>query len=70
MSSNDRRFCAPSWAQRGAVKETTDEDLMQTVSGGDLEAFNEIVLRYQHRAWKTAYRFLGDAMEAEDLTQE
>ena len=43
---------------------------MQAVSGGDLEAFYEIVLRYQDLAWKTAYRFLGDSMEAEDVAQE
>jgi len=43
---------------------------MQAVAGGDRDAFNEIVLRYQSLAWKTAYRFLGDAMEAEDVAQE
>jgi RNA polymerase sigma-70 factor, ECF subfamily len=30
----------------------------------------EIFLRYQHLAWKAAYRFLGDAMESEDVAQE
>lgn len=49
---------------------TSDEQLMQAVAGGDLEAFNEIVLRYQQQAWRTAYRLLGDAMEAEDVAQE
>ena len=48
----------------------TDEQLMQSVAGGDLDAFNELVLRYQSLAWKTAYRFLGDSMEAEDIAQE
>jgi len=43
---------------------------MQAVSKGDLEAFHEIVLRYQGLGWKTAFRFLGDAMEAEDVAQE
>jgi RNA polymerase sigma-70 factor, ECF subfamily len=52
------------------VKETTDEQLMQAFARGDLEAFKEIVLRYQHLAWKAAYRFLGDAMESEDVAQE
>jgi RNA polymerase sigma-70 factor, ECF subfamily len=51
-------------------KGSTDHQLMQAVAGGDLAAFNEIVLRYQSLAWKTAYRFLGDAMEAEDVAQE
>jgi RNA polymerase sigma-70 factor, ECF subfamily len=52
------------------VKEATDEKIMQAVAGGDLDAFNELVLRYQGRAWKMAYRFLGDSMEAEDVAQE
>ncbi len=34
------------------LKEATDEQLMQSVGGGDLDAFNEIVLRYQALAWK------------------
>jgi RNA polymerase sigma-70 factor, ECF subfamily len=56
--------------QGDIYKRATDHQLMQAVAGGDLDAFNEIVLRYQGLAWKTAYRFLGDAMEAEDVAQE
>jgi len=52
------------------VKGISDDDLMRAVSSGDLDAFNELVLRYQGVAWKTAYRFLGDAMESEDIAQE
>ncbi len=48
----------------------SDEQLMQTIARGDLDAFNEIVLRYQNLVWRTAYRLLGDAMEAEDVAQE
>ena len=48
----------------------SDDQLMQAVSHGDLDAFNKIVLRYQHHAWRTACRLLGDAMEAEDVAQE
>ena len=51
-------------------QELSDQQLMQAVAGGDLDAFNELVLRYQGLAWKTAYRFLGDTMEAEDIAQE
>jgi len=43
---------------------------MQAVAEGDLDAFNELILRYQDLAWKMAYRFIGDAMEAEDVAQE
>jgi len=55
---------------RKNVTGASDEQLMQAVAGGDLDAFNEIVLRYQQQAWRTAYRLLGDAMEAEDVAQE
>jgi len=48
----------------------SDEQLMQAVARGDLDAFNNIVLRYQQQAWRTACRLLGDPMEAEDIAQE
>lgn len=48
----------------------SDEQLMQAVAHGDLDAFNKIVLRYQNHAWRTASRLLGDATEAEDIAQE
>jgi RNA polymerase sigma-70 factor, ECF subfamily len=57
-------------AQAKNVTGVSDEQLMQSVAGGDLDAFNIIVLRYQHHAWRTACRLLGDAMEAEDVAQE
>ncbi len=47
-----------------------DEELMQQVAGGDLDAFNEIIRRHQHAAWRVAYRFLGDPAGAEDVVQE
>jgi RNA polymerase sigma-70 factor, ECF subfamily len=48
----------------------SSEQLMQAVAKGDLDAFSEIVLRHQKLAWGIAYRFLGDAHEAEDIAQE
>jgi RNA polymerase sigma-70 factor (ECF subfamily) len=47
-----------------------DEELMLAVAKGDLEAFEQIVLRHQKNAWSAAYRFLGNHMEAEDVAQE
>ena len=49
---------------------TSDEELMSAVAEGDLEAFDELVRRHQQSALNTAYRFLGDRQEAEDLAQE
>ena len=50
--------------------EINDEQLMQAAANGDLDAFNQIVLRHQAVAWSLAWRFLGDSMEAEDVAQE
>ena len=43
---------------------------MLAVKDGDLDTFEQIVLRHQAEAWRVAYRFTGDAAEAEDLAQE
>lgn len=48
----------------------SEKQLMQAVAAGDPEAFREIILRHQQVAWNTAYRFLRDPMEAEDIVQE
>jgi RNA polymerase sigma-70 factor (ECF subfamily) len=50
--------------------ELSDEQLMQAVARGDVAAFDQIIQRYQHVAWKTACRLLSDSMEAEDVAQE
>ena len=48
----------------------SDENLMQLVVQGDLDAFEQIVLRHQQMAWRTAYRLVADYQAAEDLAQE
>jgi RNA polymerase sigma-70 factor (ECF subfamily) len=48
----------------------SNEELMRNVRDGDLDAFEQIVLRHQAEAWRVAYRFTCDAAEAEDLAQE
>jgi RNA polymerase sigma-70 factor, ECF subfamily len=48
----------------------SSEELMLGVRDGDLDAFEQIVLRHQKTAWRIAYRFLGDAAEAEDVAQD
>ena len=47
-----------------------DQELMQATGNGDLHAFAEIVRRHQRSAWNTAYHFLGEHHEAEDVVQE
>lgn len=47
-----------------------DEELMRRTAAGDLNAFNELVLRHQNNAWRLASRFLNDPADAQDIAQE
>jgi RNA polymerase sigma-70 factor, ECF subfamily len=47
----------------------SDEDLMIAIAQGDINAFDQIMLRYQASIWRTACRFSGDMEEARDITQ-
>jgi RNA polymerase sigma-70 factor (ECF subfamily) len=48
----------------------SDEELMRAVAGGDLSAFGQLAARHQSAAWNAAYRFLGNAADAEDIAQD
>jgi len=55
-----RRRCAQS-----------DKDTwLRQVASGDLDAFNQLVLAYPDMAYNHARIILGDAILAEDATQE
>jgi RNA polymerase sigma-70 factor (ECF subfamily) len=47
-----------------------DEDLMLAAGRGDVQAFEQIVLRHQAFAWSVAYRFARNREDAEDLVQD
>jgi RNA polymerase sigma-70 factor, ECF subfamily len=47
-----------------------DAGLMLRVGRDDMEAFAELVGRHQRQVTALAYRYLGNAAEAEDLAQE
>ncbi len=47
-----------------------DEELVKRCAGGDREAFNDLVVKYQKKVFSVAYRFVGDPEEANDLAQE
>ena len=51
-------------------EETTDQDLVARVQGGDRQAFDLLVLKYQNRIVKLVSRFVHDPMEAQDVAQE
>jgi RNA polymerase sigma-70 factor (ECF subfamily) len=49
---------------------SVEKVLISRASKGCLDAFNQLVLRYQNIAYHHAYALLGDAALAEDITQE
>ena len=48
----------------------SDSKLVEMVQRGDQEAFNLLVLKYQHRVLKLVNRYVRDPSEAEDIAQE
>ena len=44
--------------------------LIQSARKGDLDAFNTLVLTYQHQVYNLAYRIMGEEAAASDATQE
>lgn len=47
-----------------------EENLVRMASRGDLDAFNQLVLKYQNLAYHHAYALLGDPESAEDAAQD
>ena len=52
------------------MSEDTDQQLVDRVLSGNKNAFNLLVLRYQHRLLALIGRFIQDSHEAEDVCQE
>jgi len=63
----DLRPCA---ARDGSLVEISDETLCQRVAERDEAAFDQLVERYQGRAYRLAWSILRDAEEARDASQE
>ncbi len=51
-------------------QEPSDEALCQRVAAGEERAFDQLVERYQARAYRTAWLILRNAEDARDLSQE
>ena len=56
-------------AQTGAIKSDPDEALRLRIADGDQKALAEFMDRHMAKIHSTAYRMLGDQMQAEDVTQ-
>ena len=52
------------------MDETPDRALVVRTRRGEVDAFGELVRRYQTSVFNVCYRLLGEAREAEDITQE
>ncbi|MEC8356135.1 MAG: RNA polymerase sigma factor RpoE [Pseudomonadota bacterium] len=52
------------------AEETTDQQLVDQVMAGNKNAFNLLVMRYQHRVAALIARFVQDPQEVEDVAQE
>ncbi|HEY5617614.1 MAG TPA: RNA polymerase sigma factor [Vicinamibacterales bacterium] len=48
----------------------TDEDLVARSMGGDLESFNQLILRWERPIYALAYRVIGREEDARDVCQE
>jgi RNA polymerase sigma-70 factor (ECF subfamily) len=48
----------------------SDQQLVERVQAGDKQAFNLLVLKYQHKIAGLVSRFIHDADEVQDVTQE
>ncbi|HEY0101379.1 MAG TPA: sigma-70 family RNA polymerase sigma factor [Pyrinomonadaceae bacterium] len=53
-----------------ATAETSDEQIVERALAGDVDAFGEIVQRWERRIYALAYGILGREEEAHDATQE
>jgi RNA polymerase sigma-70 factor, ECF subfamily len=49
---------------------TTDEELVARSRGGDLDSFNQLVMRWERPIYALAYRVIGREEEARDVAQE
>src|SRR5215469_1113345 len=48
----------------------TDEELVARSMGGDLDSFNQLVLRWERPIYALAYRVIGREEDARDVCQE
>jgi len=52
------------------MTEQVSQEIIRKASAGEREAFRSIVIQNQSFAYSVAYRFLGNAEDAEDIVQE
>jgi RNA polymerase sigma-70 factor, ECF subfamily len=53
-----------------AVQAATDEELVARAQGGDVDSFNQLILRWERPIYALAYRVIGREEDARDVSQE
>ena len=53
-----------------AIRDTSDEDLLQAAREGDAESLEALITRYQPRVLRFGARMCGDSEDAQDVAQE
>ena len=51
-------------------KDDNDEHIIKLVAGGDEQAFEQLVHKYQQAVFSTIYRYIGTQDDVQDLAQE
>jgi len=54
----------------GTLSNRDDQQLMFDVAGGDVKAFTVLASRFLSQVTRFAYRYVGNASDAEDIAQE
>ena len=57
-------------ASKAATDAPVDQHLVKRAQGGDLEAYDELIRRYQERIYATIYHMTANHEDANDLAQE
>ena len=57
-------------SSKGAVDAPDDQKLVKRAQGGNLEAYDDLIRRYQERIYATIYHMTANHEDANDLAQE
>ena len=52
----------------GGFKMDHDFRTVRKVLRGNIECFEELILKYESRVYRTCWRFVGNSNDAEDIT--
>src|SRR5262245_27217109 len=52
------------------MQAATDEELVARAQGGDVDSFNQLILRWERPIYALAYRVIGREEDARDVSQE